>query len=124
MPSMNDYDLIKETISDYFEGYMTKDRARLEKAFCLGIATMVGYWKNAEGNHELFSSSIDDDIDEWVSPEHSTYGSGVGKIISMHIFSKDGATVTFDFGGRFIDTFQLVKIGGAWKIANKFFVDQ
>ena len=121
---MNDYDLIKQTISDYFEGYMAKDRERLESAFCLGVATMVGFWRNEDGKQELFSSSIDDEINEWVSPEHSTYGSGDGKIITMHIFSKDGATVTFDFGGRFIDTFQLVKIDGTWKIANKFFVDQ
>ena len=121
---MNDYDLIRETISDYFEGYMTKDRKRLEKAFCLGIATMVAYWKNEEGIQELASSSIEDEIDDWVSPEHTTYGNGEGKIISMHIFSKDGATVVFDCGGRFIDTFSLVKIDGAWKIANKFFVDQ
>ena len=121
---MSDYDLIKETISDYFEGYMTKDRGRLEKAFCLGVATMVGYWKNDEGKQELISSSIDDDIDEWVSPEHSTFPFGEGKIISCHIFSKDGATVVFDCGGRFIDTFQLVKMGGSWKIVNKLFVDQ
>jgi len=121
---MNDYDLIEETIFEYFEGYMTKDRKRLESAFCLGIANMVAYWKNEEGVQVLESSLIDDDIDEWVSPEHPTYGNGEGKIISMHIFSKEGATVTFDCGGRFLDTFQLVKLDGAWKIANKFYVDQ
>ena len=124
MIAMNDYDLIKETIDDYFEGYMTKDRERLERCFCSGIATMVGYWKNENGEQELFSSSLDDDIEEFLSPEHTPYGSGKGNIINMHIFSKDGATVTFDFGGRFIDTFQMVKIDGRWKIVNKFFVDQ
>lgn len=122
--NMNDYDLIKETIDDYFEGYMTKDRERLERSFCLGIATMVGYWKNEEGKQELFSSSIVDEIKEFLSPDHTPYGSGKGNILNMHLFSNDGATVTFDFGGRFIDTFQLVKIDGKWKIANKFFVDQ
>ena len=121
---MNDYDLIQETISDYFEGYMTKDRERLEKAFCLGVANMVGYWKNEDGNQELYSISIEDEIDEWVSPEHATYGNGERKIISMHMFSTDGATVTFDCGGRFLDAFQLVKMDGTWKIAGKFFVDQ
>lgn len=121
---MNDYDSIEETILDYFEGYMTKDRARFERAFCPGIATMAGYWKNEQGEQELFSSSIDDEIKEWFSPEHIPYGSGKGRIIAMHVFSPDGATATFDFGGRFIDTFQLVKIDDKWKIANKFFVDQ
>ena len=121
---MNDYDLINKTIFDYFEGYLTKDRERLERAFCLGIATMVGYWKNEDGEQELFSIPINDEISDWVSPEHETFDFGAGKIISIHIFSADGATVTFDCGGRFWDTFQMVKIDGSWKIANKFFVDQ
>ena len=121
---MNDYALIQETIFDYFEGYMTKDRSRFEGAFCLGIASNISYWKNEAGEQELTTCLIDDEIEAWMSPEHTPYGSGEGKIIAMHIFSKEGATVTFDFGGRFIDTFQMVKIDGRWKIANKLFVDQ
>jgi hypothetical protein len=121
---MSDYELIQETISNYFEGYMTKDRGKLEKAFCVDIANMVGYCKNAEGKQELFCESIKDDIDEWVSPEYSTFPFGEGRIIGVNIFSKDGATVVFDCGGRFIDTFHLVKMDGSWKIVNKFYVDQ
>ena len=121
---MKDYDLIQETIFDYFEGYLTKDRGRLEKAFSVDIANMIGYWKNPQGEQELFKISMKQEIDDWVSPEHSTFPFGEGKIMSCHIFSKDGATVVFDCGGRFIDTFQLVKMGGSWKIVNKFFVDQ
>jgi hypothetical protein len=30
---MNDYDAIKETVSHYYEGYLEKNRERLEKAF-------------------------------------------------------------------------------------------
>jgi hypothetical protein len=122
--SMNDYELIKETIFDYFEGYMTKDRGRLEKAFNVNVANMVGYWKNPEGEQELIFISMKEEIDDWVSPEHSTFAFGEGKIISIHIFSKDGATAVFDCGGRFLDTFQLLKMDGSWKIVNKFFVDQ
>ena len=121
---MGDYDLIQETIFDYFEGYMTKDRGRLEKAFCADMANMVGYMKNAEGKQELFCVSIKEDIDEWVSQASSTLPFGEGRITSVNIFSKDGATVVFDCGGRFIDTYQLVKLDGSWKIVNKFFVDQ
>jgi len=84
---------------------MTKDRERLEKVFWLGIATMVGYWKNEEGQQELLCLPIYKEIDDWVSPDHSTYGSGEGKIISMNIFSKDSATVTFDFGRQFLILF-------------------
>jgi len=121
---MDDYDLIQETIFDYFEGYMTKDRGRLEKAISSDVANMVGYWKNSEGEQELFNTSMKQEIDDWVSPDYSTFPFGEGKIMSCHILSKDGATVVFDCGGRFIDTFQLVKIDGSWKIVNKFFVDQ
>ena len=39
---MNDYELINETVFNYFEGYMTKDRERLEKAFRVDTANMVG----------------------------------------------------------------------------------
>jgi len=122
--AMGDYELIRETIFDYFEGYMTKDRGRLEKAINVDVANMVGYMKNAEGKPELFSDSMKDDIDQWVSPEYSTFPFGEGHITSVNIFSKDGASVVFDCGGRFIDTFQLVKMDGSWKIVNKFFVDQ
>ena len=121
---MGDYELIQETIFDYFEGYLTKDRGRLEKAINVDVANMVGYMKNAEGKQELFNDSMKDDIDKWVSPEHSTFPFGEGRITSVNIFSEDGATVVFDCGGRFIDTFQLVKMDGSWKIVNKFFVDQ
>jgi hypothetical protein len=121
---MNDYELINETVFNYFEGYMTKDRERLEKAFSVDTANMVGYWKNPEGEQELICVSMKDEIDEWVSPDYSTFPFGEGKIMSANIFSKDGATVVFDCGGRFIDTFQLVKMNGSWKIVNKFFVDQ
>ncbi len=121
---MTDCELISNTIFEYYEGYLTKDRKRLEGAFCMGIATMVGYWKNGEGEQELYSLPIKEEIDDWVSPEHETFKFGEGKITSIHIFSPDGATVTFDCGGRFWDAFQMVKIDGVWKIANKFFVDQ
>ena len=46
---MSDYDAIKETVFHYFEGYRDKDRERLEKAFSLEIANMMGYIKNKEG---------------------------------------------------------------------------
>ena len=49
---MKDYDAISETVFHYFEGYKTKDRERLERAFVVDIANMMGYWKNDEGEQE------------------------------------------------------------------------
>ncbi len=34
------------------------------------------------------------------------------------------ATATFDCAGLYIDTYQLVKLDGEWRIANKFFTER
>ena len=121
---MIDYDAIKEVVYDYFEGYKAKDRARLERAFALDVCNMMGYWKNQDGELELFSKPMSELIDKWVGPDYSPFEFSDGQILSIHRFSDVGATVVFDCGGRFLNTFQLVKMDGSWRIVNKFFVDQ
>ncbi len=122
---MNDYDAIKETIFHYFEGVKTKDRARLERAFALDVANIIGYDdRNADGNRVLWCRSMRETIDKWVSDDIETAWLTHGKILSIHIFSDVAATATFDCAGRYIDTFQLVKLDGEWRIANKFFTNQ
>ena len=121
---MNDYDAIQETVFHYFEGYRTKNRERLERAFVVDIANIMGYWKNKEGELELFSIPIKEIIEEWVAPDYKPYIFPEGNILSINIFSAVGATVTFDCGGKFLDTHQMVKLDGTWRIVNKFFVDQ
>ena len=121
---MNDYDAIQETVLHYFEGYRTKNRERLERAFVVEIANIMGYRKNDKGELELISIPIKEIIEEWVSPDYEPYIFSEGKILSMNIFSDVAATVIFDCGGKFLDTHQMVKIDGAWRIINKFFVDQ
>ena len=39
---MNDYDAIQQTLFNYFDGYTTKDREKLESAFELSVANMIG----------------------------------------------------------------------------------
>ena len=121
---MKDYDAISETVFHYFEGYQTKDRARLERAFVVDIANMMGYWANDEGEQELFTIPYKQLIERWVDPEFTPREFGEGKILSVNIFSDVGATVVFDCGGKYLDTFQMVKLDGCWRIVNKFFVDQ
>ena len=121
---MNDYSAIEETVFHYFEGYKSKDRARLEKAFAIDIANMMGYWKNDQGDMELFTIPYKELIEKWVHPDFVPREFGNGRILSTHIFSEAGATVVFDCGGKYLDTFQMVKLDGSWKIVNKFFVDQ
>lgn len=85
---------------------------------------MMGYWKQDNGEFELFSKPIAELIERCTSPEYEPFEFGEGKILSLHQFSDNGATVVFDCGGRFLDTFQMVKNEQGWKIVNKFFVDQ
>ena len=121
---MKDDDAIQETVFHYFEGYRTKNRERLERAFVVEIANIMGYWKNDKGVLELFSIPIKEIIEQWVSSDYEPHIFSEGKILSINIFSDVAATVIFDCGGKFLDTFQMVKIGGSWRSVNKFFVDQ
>jgi len=122
--SMNDYQAIQETLNNYFEGYVSKDRAKLEKAFALEVANMIGYSSANSGKLELFSIPMTDLVEKWTSSDYIPFEFGERKILSLHVFSDDGAVAVFDCGGLFLDTFQMVKLNGQWKIANKFFVDQ
>ena len=63
-------------------------------------------------------------IDKWVSDDASLPKLAYGKILAIHIFSDVAATALFDCAGVFIDTYQMVKLDGEWRIANKFFVNQ
>ena len=120
---MNDYDAIKETIYHYFEGYQTKDRARLERAFALDVAHIIGYAKDQDGQLELWSRPMRDTIDKWVSDDAALPKLAYGKILAIHIFSDVAATALFDCAGTFIDTYQMIKLDGEWRIANKFYTD-
>jgi len=120
---MTDYEAIHATVFDYFDGYRTKDRARLERAFAVEVANLMGYRKTQEGVRVLSSEPIRSVIDRWTSAEHTPLSLGEGRILSVNIFSEVAAGVVFDFGGVFLDEFQMAKIEGQWRIVNKFFVD-
>jgi hypothetical protein len=121
---MDDYDAIKATVLAYFEGYRTKNRELLERAFATDVANMMGYWRQEDGNISLTSKPIKDLIEIWVSPDFEPHELSNGEVLSIDIFSPIGATAVFDCGGKFLDTFQLAKIDGTWRIVNKFFVDK
>lgn len=120
---MTDYDAIRDTVFAYYEGYRTKDRALLERAFAVEVANLMGYRKNAQGVRELSSEPIRSVIDRWTDAAHTPLPLGEGRILAVNIFSEVAAGVVFDFGGVFLDEFQMAKIDGTWRIVNKFFVD-
>jgi ketosteroid isomerase-like protein len=120
---MSDYDAIRETCFDYCEGYRNKDRDRLEKAFALDVAVMSGYIKNPEGKLNLFSMSMKEAIDDWVAADYTPFDFADGAMLGVDIFSEVGASVLFDFGGKYLESYQLAKIDGEWKIVHKFIVN-
>ena len=120
---MNDYEAIQATVFHYYEGYRDKDRQRLEKAFALEVASMMGYTRDEHGELGLFVSRMDDAIESWVAPDYTPFEFGEGKMLSVDIFSPVGATVLFDFGGKYLESYQLAKVDGDWQIVNKFIVN-
>ena len=119
---LSDHDAIKETIGHYFDGVRLSDRERLEKAFAVPVAHMKAYIKNASGTLQESSRPISEVIDEWVARDANP--DLKGRILSINIYSDVAAQATFDFGGIYVDAFQLAKIDGVWLIVNKFYVDQ
>lgn len=120
---MSDYDAIKEAVFHYYEGYRNKNRERLEKAFSLDIANVMGYIKKEEGRLELFSMTMKDAVDKWTARDYTPFECSEGIILGLDIFGDVGATVLFDFGGKYIESLQLAKISGTWRIVNKFIVN-
>ena len=120
--TLSDYDAIKQTLSDYFDGLRTADRSRLERAFAVDVAHMKGYIRNKDGKLVESSRPMNEVIDEWVARDPNP---GLeGRILSINIYSDVAAQATFDFNGIYTDAFQLAKIDGEWRIVNKFYVDQ
>ncbi len=118
----DDYDAIKTTIENYFDGFRFGDREKLEKAFAVPFAHMKGYIKGDGGKLVEVSRPMNEVIDDWVSRDPSP--DFKGRILSINIFSDVAAQATFDFNGIFTDAFQLAKIDGEWRIMNKFYVNQ
>lgn len=120
--SSTDYDAIKATIENYFDGLRFADRARLEQAFAVEYAHMKGYIKDADGKLVESSRPMHEVIDEWVARDPNP--DLKGRIVSINIYSDVAAQATFDFNGIYTDAFQLAKIDGQWRIMNKFYVNQ
>ena len=67
---------------------------------------------------ETFKSSLPDVKNDLILQELA-----YGKILAIPIFSDVAATALFDCARPFIDPYQMVKLDGEWRIANKFCVD-
>jgi hypothetical protein len=117
--SDRDYDAIRDTIFDYFDGVRLADRKRLEQAFAVDAGHMKGYLKGADGTWTLSVRPMREVIDDWAGrtpkPEMQ------GRILKIDIYDDVAATVLFDFNGMYTDSFNLARVDGRWKIVNKFY---
>jgi len=118
----SDYDAISTTIFNYFEGFKTADRERLEAAFAVDVCHMKAYIRDKEGKLQLSSRPMNEVINGWV--KRAPAPDMQGKIIAVHITNPGAAVVVFDFNGEFTDTLQLAKVDSQWRIVNKFYIDQ
>ena len=119
---MSDYDAIKTTIYNYFDGLRLADRERLEKAFAVNAGHMKGYLKGQDGSYDLSVRPMSEVIDEWAARDPKP--DMKGEILAINIYSDIAATVLFDFNGIYTDSFQLAKMNGEWRIVNKFYIGQ
>ena len=117
---MSDYDAIKTTIFNYFDGIRHADRERLEKAFAVDAGHMKGYLKDDNGAYKLTVRPMTEVVDEWSARDPNPDLDG--KILSINIYSDIAATVLFDFNGVYTDSFHLAKVDGDWRIVNKFYI--
>ena len=83
----------------------------------------MGYIANEEGKLGLFSMSMKDAIDEWTAPDYKPFHCYEGEFLAVELFGDVGAYVLFNFGGRYLESLQIAKIDGEWKIVNKFIVN-
>jgi hypothetical protein len=124
--SASDASAIERTIRDYFEGHGTADRKRLENAFAVDAASMVGAVKNKNGYTELKAwKDLSKVVDRWSNNPNPGGADRNGEIVSLNVVDGRIATVIFRFTDEYYDAFTLLKLDdGSWKIANKTFINQ
>ena len=120
---MTDHEAVKDTVLNYYEGYLHKDRFRLEKAFALEVANMQGYIEKDQGKRVLFSMTMSDAINEWTASDYVPFKCTQGTILNLTFFGDVGAVVLFDFGGKYLESLQLAKTDTGWQIVNKYIVN-
>ena len=70
---MSDIDSVKETVLNYYIGYLNKDRQRLNQAFALEVAHIQGYIEKEHGKRKLFSMLMYDAFDEWTASDYQPF---------------------------------------------------
>lgn len=114
---------IEAVIQDYFDGIGGADQERLERAFAVQNAAMVGLVKEDGGKLKSWKdmSAV---VDGWAS---NTRPEGIGRdgeILQTYFLGGQIAMVMFRYKDEYFDALTLLKVDGRWKIATKTFVER
>ena len=113
-----DTEAITATIQQYFEGTRKGDRRLLEQAFLGGNVHMKHLTQ--EKGKDVVKSWADGKVLDILSAEEEPELKG--HMLSINVYAPTAAFATFDFNGKFVDGFQLLKVNGQWRILNKTYV--
>lgn len=125
--SKNDMEAVTETITNYYEGYIERDIAKLNKAFDTAHGTMkvpVDANDHSKGFRNRYFSEI---IPKWGNREkldEKTLANCKLEILNIDVESSTIASgkILMKVGGMtYIDILSLHKIGETWKITNKIY---
>lgn len=116
---------IRAAVLDYFHGQGQGSIERLNRAFAVEHATMVGVMRADDGKESLRAwKDMREPLANWSKEPNPAAPDRDGEVLGMQVTDGRIATVTFRSTDRFYDALTLVKIDGEWKIVAKVFVRQ
>jgi len=126
-PSAADADraAIEKVIEDYFDGIGAADAERLNRAFAVDKAAMVGLRRNDAGGYDFRAwTDMRPVIENWSDNDNAEGTGRDGEILHMNVTDGRIAAVTFRYKDEYYDVLTLLKVDGTWKIATKTFVER
>ena len=116
---------IRAAVLDYFHGQGQGSIERLNRAFAVEHASMVGVMRADDGKESLRAwKDMREPLANWSKEPNPAAPDRDGEVLGMQVTDGRIATVTFRSTDRFYDALTLVKIDGEWKIVAKVFVRQ
>lgn len=114
----DDRKAIEKVIQDYFDGIGAADDERLQRAFHVNAAAMVGISKENGGTLRSFKDMAGV-IENWAGNKNPEGAGRDGEILDMAVMDGRIAMVMFRYKDEYYDVLTLLKMDGVWKIATK-----
>ena len=124
----DDLTLVKESVENYFEGYIHRDLARLELAFDTENGTMKLPTKSDAGEEGFENGLFKEIVPKWAGREKlskEVLEQSKLEFQSINVVSPELAVVVIrmQVGDQvYIDVLSLQQINAQWKITNKMYI--